>query len=378
MSKDIKIEETDGKKSIDDLKSEFENAKSKIKKLIVKRDAKKGELSKEEKNELRTAYMNAGRYAKLLAKRVVESDVKRQYEKSYEQLVACARKYGSTARENIPSTKLDDVKGLKEVKKVIENFIFIANNESLISSYKLSGGLGIMMYGPPGTGKTLIAEAIANAMNVPFFIITPADIYKSYVGESEESVKMIFEEIEACEEGAVLFVDECESIFSKRTADTKDYKSAVTTELLQRMNGFGVNGSKRVMIGATNRPDMIDPAYLRFKRFSTIVFVDLPDKEAKLEIIKSKLPPIGLDETVTIDMILELSCKENMNYSAADICGIIESACMNAITTMQERKLTEPIPLSYEMINKAFDSFVIKLTDEAYASYKNFKIETSL
>lgn len=72
MSKDIKIEETDGKKSIDDLKSEFENAKSKIKKLIVKRDAKKGELSKEEKNELRTAYMNAGRYAKLLAKRVVE------------------------------------------------------------------------------------------------------------------------------------------------------------------------------------------------------------------------------------------------------------------------------------------------------------------
>lgn len=189
----------------------------------------------------------------------------------------------------------------------------------------------------------MFAEAIANAMNLPLFIVTPADIFKSYVGESEQAVKQIFQELDACPDGAILFVDECESIFSRRTQDTKDYKAAVTTELLQRINGFGVDGSKRIMIAATNRPDVIDPAYLRYKRFSHLIHVTPPDLEAKRAIIESKLEGIALDGVTAedvLDMTERLTVKDTplgrvsvreAYYSAADICGIVEEACRLAL-----------------------------------------------
>ena len=216
----------------------------------------------------------------------------------------------------MPDTTFDDVKGLEDVKKLVKSFLFMAQNPDVLKYYKLEGGLGMLMYGAPGTGKTMFAEAIANAMNLPLFIVTPADIFKSYVGESEQAVKQIFQEIDACPEGAILFVDECESIFSRRTQDTKDYKAAVTTELLQRINGFGVDGSKRIMIAATNRPDVIDPAYLRYKRFSHLIHVTPPDLEAKRAIIESKLSGIALDGVTAEDA--RLSRKP---LSAAFPCG---------------------------------------------------------
>jgi SpoVK/Ycf46/Vps4 family AAA+-type ATPase len=240
------------------------------------------------------------------------------------------------------------------------------------------------MYGAPGTGKTMFAEAIANAMNLPLFIVTPADIFKSYVGESEQAVKQIFDELESCPDGAVLFVDECESIFSKRTSDTKDYKSAVTTELLQRINGFGGKSNNRIMIAATNRPDIIDSAYLRYKRFSHLVHVTPPDAPAKRAIIASKLEGIAVDG-ITVDEILAMTernivihsplgdIEEKGYYSAANLCGIIEEACRLALEEMQSFGLTEPIPVRRDMFERAFKKTPPSISESQLKEYDDFK-----
>ncbi|HPD03013.1 MAG TPA: ATP-binding protein, partial [Clostridia bacterium] len=218
------------KPTIERLKADYAAAKNAIAALLSQKNDKSAH-SDSDRTALRRAYLSAAHLAKALSERVADYDLQEAYRDDFLKLSDAAGRYGSVYKSKIPDTTFDDVKGLAEVKRLIDNFIFIAQNESLVEDYNLQGGLGVLMYGPPGTGKTMMAEAIANAMKLPLFIITPADIYKSYVGESEQAVKAIFEELEFCEDGAILFIDECESIFSRRTADTKDYKAAVTTEL---------------------------------------------------------------------------------------------------------------------------------------------------
>lgn len=354
----------------------------------------KRDISIEDKRVLRQEYSKAANYSKSISSRTMNDEEKAKFEEEYKKLLAKAAEYGSVMSSSIPKTTFDDVKGLKEVKKVVESFAFMADNPELVEHYKMQGGLGILMYGAPGTGKTMFAEALANKMQLPLFIVTPADIFKSYVGESEQAVKQLFQEIDASPEGAVLFVDECESIFSKRNADTKDYKAAVTTELLQRINGFGVNGSKRIMVAATNRPDVIDPAYLRYKRFSHLVHVTPPDEEAIEAIITAKLPKIvvngqkvpHLEEGLTIqDLVAKTQETEAVKtslgvverkkgyYSGADISGIVEEACRLALETIQEKNLGKAIPLTKEMFDIAFSKIPPSISPELLAEYENFR-----
>ena len=236
----------------------------------------------------------------------------------------------------------------------------------------MEGGLGMLMYGAPGTGKTMFAEAVAHELNLPLFIITPAEIFKPHVGESEEQVKKLFDDMDAYADGALLFVDECESIFSIRTAETQDYKAAVTTELLQRINGFGKDGSKRIMIAATNRPQDIDPAYLRYKRFSYVVHVTPPDEEAIEAILEHKLKGIQLDGFTYKDIVAKLS-NANGYYSGADISGICEEACRQAIDVIKKNNYTTPIPLRMEMFENAIEKLKPSITPSMKAFYDNWE-----
>lgn len=344
----------------------------------------KRDLRSEDKQRLCTEYLRASQFAQKLAERYTDAVKAEEYADKAKKLEKKATEYGSSVSHTVPKTTFDDVKGLDEVKKLVESFIFIAQNPDVIRYYKIEGGLGMLMYGAPGTGKTMFAEAIANRLQLPLFVITPADIFKSYVGESEQAVRQLFDEMDACADGAILFVDECESIFSKRTADTKDYKAAVTTELLQRINGFGVDGSKRIIIAATNRPDVIDPAYLRFKRFSHRVHVPPPDVTAKRAIIEGKLNGIALDGITTEDIVemSEVYTKSTvpgtsvkvtaMYYSAADLCGIIEEACRLALEEMQTKGLKNPIPLRRDMFDKAFNKLRPSIDSELLKQYEDF------
>lgn len=371
------------KDGVEELENRLRQITDEIRKILGGKKDKK-DVSDEEKSELRSKYSQAAQIARTLSNRCTDEEKSAKYAKFYKQLSDTAASYGSVIKSKVPDTTLDDVKGLDNVKALVKSFIFMARNPEILKYYKMEGGLGMLMYGAPGTGKTMFAEAIANAMNLPLFIVTPADIFKSYVGESEQAVKQIFDEIDSCPDGAILFVDECESIFSRRTQDTKDYKAAVTTELLQRINGFGVDGSKRIMIGATNRPDVIDPAYLRYKRFSHIVHVTPPDFAAKKAIIEGKLKGIALDG-ITLDEVVNMTKdytnrvddKGNVStvayYSAADICGIIEETCRYALEEIESKGGTTPIPLTEEMFDRAFKKIPPSISAELLESYENFR-----
>lgn len=369
--------------SLDELKAQFEESKNKIRKLVDGRKDKK-DIPTEEKNKLSTEYLRASMLAKKIASRTTDNAEAEKYKDYSKKLGDTAASYGSSVKSKIPDTTFDDVKGLEDVKKIVESFVFMAENPQIMKHYRLEGGLGMMMYGAPGTGKTMFAEALANKLQLPLFIVTPADIYKSYVGASEQAVRQIFDEIDACPDGAILFVDECESIFSRRTQDTKDYKSAVTTELLQRLNGFGVDGSKRILVGATNRPQDIDPAYLRYKRFSHRVHVTPPDLEAKRAILEGKLKGIELDGITVEEILQRTECTREVElpvgtvtvkdayYSAADICGLVEEACRLALERLQEMKSSIPIPLTKEFFDKAFDKIKPSISAQLLKEYENF------
>jgi len=401
---DKSVDKKETRKSIDEVKKEFIKLKEDLKKSLGK-VSDRAEMSLEKRAELRKLYSQGALLAKELSDRIVEAEESDKFKDIYEKFSKKAEEYGSAIKHEIPETSFDDVKGLENVKNLVKSFIFMAENRSVMKYYGIKGNLGMLMYGAPGTGKTMFAEAVAHEMRLPLFVVTPADIFKSYVGASEQAVKLIFEEINACPDGAILFIDECESIFSKRTEGDKDYKAAVTTEFLQRMNGFGVDGSKRIMIAATNRPDEIDPAYLRYKRFSFLVHVTPPDVEAKRAIIKSKLkgidfetpedgrivaPKDGAPETAAygkfIDEILQKTNVtrerrdeatgtvnvERFYYSSADLCGVIEEACRIAIERIREAKGTTPIPLTMEMFDKAFEKIPPSISQELLNEYENF------
>lgn len=380
-----KIKKSEDKEdSVEALERDFNATTDRIRQLLAgKKDRNK--IADEVKAKLRSEYSRAAQIANTLSQRVTDEDEVKKYKDYFRRLSDMAASYGSVIKSRVPDTTFDDVKGLDNVKKLVKSFMFMAQNPEILKYYKLEGGLGMLMYGAPGTGKTMFAEAIANAMNLPLFIVTPADIFKSYVGESEQAVKQIFQELDACPDGAILFVDECESIFSRRDKDTKDYKAAVTTELLQRINGFGVDGSKRIMIAATNRPDVIDPAYLRYKRFSHLIHVTPPDEEAKRAIIESKLKGIALDGVTPADVLamskgviyketaMGTKVPQTAYYSAADLCGIIEEACRLALEKLQAAGSTNPIPLTRDMFERAFDKIPPSISQELLDEYENFR-----
>ncbi len=371
--------------NLEDLKKKLQQ---KIDEIRTKLGGKKdfNELPETLRQELRLLYTEAARMAKDIAKRATDKKMIEEYDGHSKYFTSRAQALGSVMKGDIPDTTFDDIKGLEKIKRLAKSFIFMAKNNELLKYYKIKGGLGLLMYGAPGTGKTMFAEAIAHEMNLPLFVVTPADIFKSYVGASEQAVREIFNEIDACPDGAILFVDECESIFSVRTSDTKDYKSAVTTELLQRINGFGVDGSKRIMIGATNRPDLIDSAYLRYKRFSHLIHVTPPDREAKAAIIEGKLKGIELESGLTYDEILDMTerpvieqtalgpvASQSAYYSAADLCGALEEACRLALEEIEEKRLTTHIPLTRAMFEAAFKKIPPSISHTVLEEYNNFR-----
>ena len=197
--------------------------------------------------------------------------------------------YGSSL-SGTPDTTFDDIAGLEDIKKTIRDYLYVLKHPDVAGDYSISTNLGILLSGPPGTGKTMFGEAIANELGLRYFVITPSKIFGAYVGDSEKNIKDLFDELRACTDGSVLLVDECETIFAKRTSDGNRASVGVTNQLLQEMNGQGdLKTSKRVIVGATNRPEMIDEAYLRYKRFSLQCYVGLPEMSAKRKVIDLKL-----------------------------------------------------------------------------------------
>lgn len=247
----------------------------------------------------------------------------------FEEAVAMVQP--STKREGfsaIPDVKWEDVGALGSVQKSME--FFISRRIKHPEDYEVLGldmDTGFLLYGPPGCGKTLVAKAVANDAQANFIYIKGPELLNKYVGESEHAVRVLFSRARSCAP-CILFFDEMDALAPRRGMDGNAVAERVLNQLLSEMDG----AEKRkgvFMIGATNRPDMIDPAVLRPGRLGKLLYVPLPDGEGRLSILKTLTlrKPISLD----VDLASIAANKLCEGLSGADLAALVNEACVAAL-----------------------------------------------
>ena len=223
-----------------------------------------------------------------------------------------------TATRFIAYTESDitfaDVAGLEEVKKSIRTRIILPlENPEIYDKFKKKTGGGILLYGPPGTGKTMIAKAIASEVGAKFFSVKCSDIVSKWFGEAEKNIKNLFDTARA-EERAIIFFDEMEALGTKRGGDST-VMNRIVPELLAQIQGFDNSKTHLLVLGATNRPWDMDKALLRSGRFDELLYIPLPDWEARKFIIKKALDGVPMDSDISLEWLTELT----EGYSGAEI-----------------------------------------------------------
>jgi len=237
----------------------------------------------------------------------------------------------------IPETALKDVAGLRDIKNfVYQRIIAPFEDDETAFSLKLRVGGGMLLYGPPGTGKTLIATAIAADIQAKFIDISPSVIV-GYPGEAERRLENMFASLER-EPRAVVFLDEAEWILCKRGDQSSSVMQRITPVLLAQLSRiFKQRTRPIVVIAATNKPEMIDPAFLRPGRFDKVFLVGLPEKEARNDILKvhlsSRAHEISEKEREELSERME-------GYSGADMELMVEEAAFMAFARRNQDKRT--------------------------------------
>ncbi|HKZ89739.1 MAG TPA: CDC48 family AAA ATPase, partial [Thermoplasmata archaeon] len=205
----------------------------------------------------------------------------------------------------IPRVNWADVGGLEDVKmKLREAVEMPLKDPDAFTRMGIRPPRGILLYGPPGTGKTLLAKAVANESEANFISIKGPEVMSKWVGESEKAVRMIFKkakQVAPC----IVFLDELDSIAHRRgTGNDEGVTERVVNQLLTSLDGLeSMEGV--VVVGATNRPDMIDPGLLRTGRFDRLILVPIPDKKARHEILKVHTKPMPLEKDVDLEALTE-------------------------------------------------------------------------
>ena len=259
----------------------------------------------------------------------------------------------------IPRVTWDQVGGLDEVKMKLREAVEMPLKDP--DAFKRMGirpPRGILLYGPPGTGKTLLAKAVATESEANFISIKGPEVMSKWVGESEKAVRMIFKkarQVAPC----VVFLDELDAIAHRRGSDLDSgVGERVVNQLLTSLDGLeSMEGV--VVIGATNRPDMVDPALLRTGRFDRMIIVPIPDRKARLEILKvhtKEMPTDGVD--------LEELAVELEGYTGADIEGLCREAAMIALR--EDRRAKKVTMVHFQEAMKVVHSSVDEETMKFY------------
>jgi len=259
----------------------------------------------------------------------------------------------------IPKVTWNDVGGLEDVKReIIEAVEWPLKYPEKFKKFGIRPPKGVLLYGPPGTGKTLIAKAVANETNANFISVKGSEILSKWLGESEKAIRKIFRkarQVAPC----IIFFDEIDAIAQMRGIDEGSRAvERVLNQLLTEMDGLeelqGV-----IVIGATNRPDILDPALLRPGRFDRLVYVRPPDKKSRFAIFKIHTRNMPLAEDVDLEELAEMT----EGYVGADIEAICREAVMLALREninaekVEMRHFLEALKKIKPSVNEAMLSF---------------------
>ena len=230
-----------------------------------------------------------------------------------------------------------DVAGLEGAKEEVEEIVDFLKNPK---KYTALGGKiprGALLVGPPGTGKTLLAKAVAGEAQVPFFSLSGSDFVEMFVGVGASRVRDLFKQAKE-KSPSIIFIDEIDAIGRARGKSNitggNDERENTLNQLLTEMDGFGTN-SGVIVIGATNRADILDRALLRAGRFDRQIFVDLPDLNERKEIFEVHVKPLTLAKDVDVDFL----SKQTPGFSGADIANVCNESAL--IAARKNKKIVE-------------------------------------
>ncbi|WP_298958752.1 AAA family ATPase [uncultured Campylobacter sp.] len=242
--------------------------------------------------------------------------------------VGAARQGGANAElgdlsPSVSDVRFSDVAGISEVKDELIEIVDFLKNPAKYRNFGIKLPKGILMIGEPGVGKTLIAKAVAGEADVPFFYQSGASFAEVFVGVGARRVRELFAKAKSCAP-AIIFIDEIDAVGGKRGIGRNDEREATLNQLLTEMDGFEENSGVMV-IGATNKINMIDDALLRSGRFDRRVFIGLPNYKDRIEILKIYLE--GKRCSANINKVSRLC----VGFSGAGVATLVNEAAINAL-----------------------------------------------
>merc|ERR1719343_368271 len=239
----------------------------------------------------------------------------------------------STLRDNkveVPDVKWEDIGGLEQTKRELQEMVrYPIEHRHLFERFGMQATRGALFYGPPGCGKTLMAKAIANECGANFISVKGPELLNMWFGGSEANVRNLFEKARSASP-CILFFDEMDSIARARGSGqgggSSETSDRVINQLLSEIDGIG-SGKTLFVIGATNRPDILDPGIMRPGRLDQLIYIPLPDRASRVAIFQANLRKSPVADDVTFEQLAEVT----EGFSGADITEICQRAAKNAI-----------------------------------------------
>ncbi len=251
----------------------------------------------------------------------------RQAQSGSNQAMSFGKSRARLHTENRPKVTFEDVAGVEEAKEELQEIIEFLKHPKKFQALGAKIPRGVLLVGPPGSGKTLLAKAVAGEAGVPFFSISGSEFVEMFVGVGASRVRDLFEQAKKSAP-CLIFIDEIDAVGRQRGAGLgggHDEREQTLNQLLVEMDGFDPNAGI-ILIAATNRPDILDPALLRPGRFDRRVVVDNPDSKGRRAILDVHVRGKPLSE----DVDLEILAKHTPGFSGADLANLVNEAALLA------------------------------------------------
>ncbi len=265
-----------------------------------------------------------------------------------------------------PNIKWEDIGGLEDLKQDLKEVIeWPLKQSEAFTRLGIRPPRGVLLYGPPGTGKTMLAKAVANESEANFVSVKGPELLSMWVGESEKGIRKIFEKARQAAP-SIIFFDEVDAIAARRGLESgTKVTERIVNQLLSEMDGLE-DLNDVIVVAATNRPDMVDPALLRPGRFDRIILTPVPDKKSRKKIFEVHTKGMKLSKEIKLDKLSELT----NNYTGADIEAVCREAAMIAL-----RESISAKEIKMKHFTEALKKIRPSITEENIKKYKQIEEE---